>query len=270
VGSPPLPRGLKTYLYLASNQWTVSFSSLSPLRVPLVSILVVQAPIAIDMFHRCSWWRAISFGTTNLNRISVVGIVHDVQVGFLGDTAVTQFNLTCNTARFGDTTTEDLTVSSSNAAMDEKKDSVGSAKGSPASPQTSGGLKNPTALSAPAATAGSASNSTFIGQVPFERDNYTVRCLGEKADEVAKSLSDGFVVRVTGRFRMNPQSEPAQNREKLFPYIQLGPDPASVSTGLEILQGSKRRARTEAALKAVDAVLTEQKAKPVSSVVRPS
>jgi hypothetical protein len=108
-----------------------------------------------------------------------VGVVHDIQSGFVFEDAVTQFTLT--------TTSLDTT--------------------------------NPTQ------------------ECVVEKDHHTVRCFGDVfSQEVRGKLSEGNVVCVNGRLRLNPQLEPACNKYYYFPYIQVQPPYGQVS----VVYGDRR------------------------------
>ncbi|KPI89240.1 putative MP18 RNA editing complex protein [Leptomonas seymouri] len=115
----------------------------------------------------------------SINCVTLVGVVHDIQTGYVFEDAVTQFTLT--------TTSLDTT--------------------------------NPTQ------------------ECVVEKDHHTVRCFGDVfSQEVRNKLSEGNVVCVNGRLRLNPQLEPSCNKYYYFPYIQVQPPHGQVS----IVYGDRR------------------------------
>lgn len=108
----------------------------------------------------------------SVNCVTLVGVVHDIQSGFVFEDAVTQFTLT--------TTSLDTT--------NQTQDCV------------------------------------------VEKDHHTVRCFGDVfSQEVRTKLSEGTVVCVNGRLRLNPQMEPSCSKYYYFPYIQVQPPHGQVS-----------------------------------------
>lgn len=115
----------------------------------------------------------------SINCVTLVGVVHDIQTGYVFEDAVTQFTLT--------TTSLD--------AANQAQECV------------------------------------------VEKDHHTVRCYGDVfSREVRAKLSEGNVVCVNGRLRLNPQMEPSCNKYYYFPYIQVQPPHGQVS----VVYGDRR------------------------------
>lgn len=115
----------------------------------------------------------------SINCVTLIGVVHDIQTGYVFEDAVTQFTLT--------TTSLDTT--------------------------------NPTQ------------------ECVVEKDHHTVRCFGDVfSQETKQKLSEGNVVCVNGRLRLNPQLEPSCNKYYYFPYIQVQPPHGQVS----VVYGDRR------------------------------
>ncbi|KAG5488467.1 hypothetical protein JIQ42_00074 [Leishmania sp. Namibia] len=115
----------------------------------------------------------------SINCVTLVGVVHDIQTGYVFEDAVTQFTLT---------TTSLDTAKQANECV-------------------------------------------------VEKDHHTVRCYGDVfSREVRAKLSEGNVVCVNGRLRLNPQMEPSCNKYYYFPYIQVQPPHGQVS----VVYGDRR------------------------------
>ncbi|KAG5463899.1 hypothetical protein LSCM1_00072 [Leishmania martiniquensis] len=115
----------------------------------------------------------------SINCVTLVGVVHDIQTGYVFEDAVTQFTLT--------TTSLDTASQSQDCVV--------------------------------------------------EKDHHTVRCYGDVfSREVRAKLSEGSVVCVNGRLRLNPQLEPSCNKYYYFPYIQVQPPHGQVS----VVYGDRR------------------------------
>lgn len=134
-------------------------------------------------------------GAPSINSVSLVGVAHDIQSGFVFEESVLQFTLTTTSLQTGGT------VPSSS---------------SPASSTSAG--------------AGKAGGSTGTTDCVVEKDHHVVRCFGELfSQEVQQKVKEGSVVCVNGRLRLNPQLEPSVNKYYYFPYIQVQPPHGQVS-----------------------------------------
>ncbi|KAG5489947.1 hypothetical protein JKF63_00065 [Porcisia hertigi] len=115
----------------------------------------------------------------SINCVTLVGVVHDIQTGYVFEDAVTQFTLTTTS------------LDTANQAQ----------------------------------------------ECVVEKDHHTVRCFGDVfSREVRSKLSEGSVVCVNGRLRLNPQMEPSCNKYYYFPYIQVQPPHGQVS----VVYGDRR------------------------------
>lgn len=114
-----------------------------------------------------------------INSVTLVGVAHDIQSGYVFEDAVTQFTLT--------TTSLDTT--------------------------------NPT------------------HECVVEKDHHTVRCFGDVySQEIKAKVTEGSVVCVNGRLRLNPQLEPSCNKYYYFPFIHVQPPHGQVS----VVYGDRR------------------------------
>ncbi|CBH13075.1 conserved hypothetical protein, conserved [Trypanosoma brucei gambiense DAL972] len=104
-----------------------------------------------------------------LNRVTMVGAMHDIQVGFLDRCSVFQFTLTCTVLDFQKV----------------------------AEPQP----KSPGSLPSSTRTAPNANGEEVEKHI--NKEQYTVRCLGSEAytEALKNYLDDGCIVRVIGRLK---------------------------------------------------------------------
>ncbi|KAG8348053.1 hypothetical protein ERJ75_000756000 [Trypanosoma vivax] len=122
-------------------------------------------------------------GLRPLNRVTMVGAVHDVQMGLLEQKSVFQFALTC-------------TVLNCNKNRGQSDGSVGNDGIFIASPTV----------------------KDTMAQC-FDKEQYTVRCLGSEAyaETLRDVLDEGSIVRVVGRLKTVETADGGKKR--LFPCI---------------------------------------------------
>lgn len=122
--------------------------------------------------------------SSSINSVSLVGVAHDIQLGFVFEESVLQFTLTTTSLQ---TNTLVPSLPGSSAAN-------------------------------PSLGAGATEECVV------EKDHHVVRCFGEVfSQEVQQKIKEGSVVCVSGRLRLNPQLEPSVNKYYYFPYIQVQP-----------------------------------------------
>ncbi|KEG08821.1 RNA-editing complex protein [Trypanosoma grayi] len=119
-----------------------------------------------------------------LNRVTLLGALHDVQTGFLDQSSVFQFVLTCSFL--------DL-----QAATDAKKPAA----------------VNPSVSVALGVAAGEQQKQQAA------KEQYTVRCLGDEAytDALRGALEEGCIVQVVGRLKTIETMD--GSKKQLFPFI---------------------------------------------------
>lgn len=136
-------------------------------------------------------------GAPSINSVSLVGVAHDIQSGFVFEESVLQFTLTTTSLQ-----TSEISPSLSSS---------------------------PSSSSAP----GAGSKTSVSGSTTdcvVEKDHHVIRCFGELfSQEVQAKVKEGSVVCVNGRLRLNPQLEPSVNKYYYFPYIQVQPPHGQVS-----------------------------------------
>ena len=212
-------------------------------------------------------------GVLGLNRVSLLGIVHEIQTGFLQETPVTQFILTTNRYPVNDETGE-----FDPAAADSSEKAEGKVKEGSGLKKVGTGV--PSATTPLVGTSSSKGGSSlvpadsFVADVPYERDNFTVRCFGSLAEKASQHVGEGFLVRVTGKFRVNQQVD--LGKDRCFPFIEVGSRvndgqdaSADIEAFIEVVSGSRKKARLEAIQKSVEATLSEVSSRPSSSVINP-
>ncbi|ORC86628.1 RNA-editing complex protein [Trypanosoma theileri] len=122
-----------------------------------------------------------------LNRVTLVGALHDVHTGFLGQTSVFQFTLTCT---FLDLKTSD-SITTSNSTTTTKSSQLLSTLGT----------------------------GTSTGGEQIVKEQYTVRCLGDEAytDALKNVLDDGSIVQVIGRLKTSEVMD--GSKRQMFPCV---------------------------------------------------
>ena len=137
-----------------------------------------------------------------VNLVHLVGVAHDIQHGFIGDDAVTQFQLS---VVYAPVETDAPTV---NPLPDAK---------SPAARGVGG-------------VGGAGKAASTAAMAAKEREFFTVRC-GDMQPDLRATLSDGAVVAVRGALKINMQPEPAVPGGKLFAFPFIN----APSSAIEIL-----------------------------------
>lgn len=124
--------------------------------------------------------------TSSINSVSLVGVAHDIQLGFVFEESVLQFTLTTTSLQ-------------TNAVVP---------------PLPGGGTARPSHHGGVGGTE----------ECVVEKDHHVIRCFGELfSQEVHQKIKEGSVVCINGRLRLNPQLEPSVNKYYYFPYIQVQP-----------------------------------------------
>lgn len=122
--------------------------------------------------------------SSSINSVSLVGVAHDIQLGFVFEESVLQFTLTTTSLQ-----TNTLVPAPPGSAAANQSHGAGATE-----------------------------------ECVVEKDHHVVRCFGEVfSQEVQQKIKEGSVVCVSGRLRLNPQLEPSVNKYYYFPYIQVQP-----------------------------------------------
>lgn len=125
---------------------------------------------------------------SSINSVSLVGVAHDIQLGYVFEESVLQFTLTTTSLQ-------------TNALVPSPPGGSASSSASHHSPGAGG-----------------------TEECVVEKDHHVVRCFGEVfSQEVHQKIKEGSVLCVNGRLRLNPQLEPSVNKYYYFPYIQVQP-----------------------------------------------
>ena len=143
------------------------------------------------------------------NQISVTGQVHGMQRGTIQGRVVTQFLVSANQG----TTDAKGSVIGSNVSNTAPKRAIRDSSGKVIPPPPI----NMSQLNAGAVGPRGLGTSTMLQHVPYSKENYTVRVFGPGfADEVTKYVTDGSMVSVNGRLKMNMDGTTS------YPYICVG------------------------------------------------
>lgn len=183
--------------------------------------------------------RAVAVKPFGINRALLVGVVHDVQFGYLSESPCVQFQVStsnldpsviCN-RRDG----SDVVVEGSYLDQRSLEDTM-------------------------------ARNWARMKDFTF-RETYPVRCVGpeEELQRLKQQLSEGFVVEVVGALKMNkvaagtdaPQGERGSSR--CYPYVKVDVTKGSKVT---VLHGSARRALLDNITKSISSPPTAAATQP--------
>ncbi|KAH9599902.1 hypothetical protein LSM04_001758 [Trypanosoma melophagium] len=153
-----------------------------------------------------------------LNRVTLVGALHDVHTGFLGQSSVFQFTLTCTLLDLNTPGTTTTTKSS------QQLSTVGTGTGT----------------------------STGGGQLVKEQ--YTVRCLGNEAytDALTNLLDDGCIVQVIGRLKTSEVMD--GSKRQMFPCVFVEQGRWSSISLLHSIRKQRRDWQLQKALKEASTV----------------